>query len=58
MLDVIDEKGEKREVVRTLYKKVDKLGRVSIGMDEAGEEVLIIVARPKMPDDKLEYLKA
>jgi hypothetical protein len=58
MLDVVDEKGEKREVVRTLYKKVDKLGRVSIGMDEAGEEVLIIVARPKMPDDKLEYLKA
>jgi hypothetical protein len=58
MLDVIDEKGEKREVIRTLYKKVDKLGRVSIGMDEAGEEVLIIVTRPKMPDDKLEYLKA
>jgi hypothetical protein len=58
MIAAVDEKGENREVVRTLYKKVDKLGRVSIGMDLAGDEVLIIVARPKMPQDKLDYLKA
>jgi hypothetical protein len=58
MIEAVDEKGEKREVIRTLYKKVDKLGRVSLGMDLAGNEVLITVARPKMPEDKLEYLKA
>ena len=58
MIEAVDEKEEKREVIRTLYKKVDKLGRVSLGMDLAGNEVLIIVARPKMPQDKLEYLKA
>ncbi|WP_158582063.1 hypothetical protein [Dehalobacter sp. MCB1] len=58
MIEAVDEKGEKREVIRTLYKKVDKLGRVSLGMDLAGNEVLIIVARPKMPQDKLDYLKA
>jgi hypothetical protein len=27
-------------------------------MDLAGNEVLIAVARPKMPQDKLDYLKA
>ena len=58
MIEAVDEEGEKREVIRTLYKKVDKLGRVSLGMDLAGNEVLIIVVRPKMPQDKLEYLKA
>jgi len=58
MIEAVDEKGEKREVIRTLYKKVDKLGRVSLGMDLAGNEVLITVARPKIPEDKLEYLKA
>ena len=58
MIEAVDEKGEKREVIRTLYKKVDKLGRVSLGMDLAGNEVLIAVARPKMPQDQLDYLKA
>lgn len=58
MIDVIDENGEKREVSRILYKKVDKLGRLSVGMDLAGKEVLVIVANPKMPQDKLDYLKA
>ncbi len=58
MIEAMDEKGEKREVIRTLYKKVDKLGRVSLGIDLAGEEILVIVARPSMPQDKLEYLKA
>jgi len=58
MIEAVDERGEKREVIRTLYKKVDKLGRVSLGMDLAGNEVLIAVARPKMPQDKLDYLKA
>jgi hypothetical protein len=57
MIEAVDEQGERREVIRILYKKVDKLGRVSLGMDLAGNEVLITVARPKMPQDKLDYLK-
>lgn len=57
MIEAVDERGEKREVIRTLYKKVDKLGRVSLGIDLAGSEVLITVARPKIPQDKLDYLK-
>lgn len=57
MIEAVDEKGRKREVIRTLYKRVDKLGRVSLGIDLAGNEVLITVARPKMPDDKVDYLK-
>jgi hypothetical protein len=57
MIQAVDERGEKREVIRTLYKRVDKLGRVSLGMDLAGNEVLITVARPKMPQDKLDYIK-
>jgi hypothetical protein len=28
-----------------------------LGMDLAGNEVLITVARPKMPQDKLDYIK-
>jgi hypothetical protein len=56
MIEAVDDKGEKREVIRTLYKRVDKLGRVSLGIDLAGNEVLITVARPKMPQDKLDYL--
>ena len=56
-MKITNEKGEQREVIRTLYKKVDKLGRVSLGMDLAGEELLIIVARPKMPEDKINYVK-
>ena len=57
MMEVTNENGEQREVIRTLYKKVDKLGRVSLGMDLAGEELLVIVARPKMPEDKINYVK-
>jgi hypothetical protein len=58
MIEAVDEKGEKREVIRTMYKRVDKLGRVSLGIDLAGDEVLVIAAKPKMPRDKLDYLKA
>jgi len=57
MIEAVDDKGKKREVIRTLYKRVDKLGRVSLGIDLAGEEVLVIAARPLQPQDKLEYLK-
>jgi len=57
MIKVVDEEGNEREVIRALYKRVDKIGRISLGIDLAGSELLIVATKPKMPEDKMDYVK-
>lgn len=57
MIKVVDEEGNEREVIRAVYKRVDKIGRLSLGIDLAGSEVLIIATKPILPQDKVDYVK-
>ena len=47
------EPGGKRELLKIKLAKIDIMGRVSVGRELAGKEVLIAVAKPRKPFDEL-----
>ena len=48
----------KRDLVKDpVYKKVDQIGRVLVGKELAGREVLVLVLEPENPNDKANYVK-
>lgn len=40
-----------------VYKRVDPIGRVLVGKELAGREVLVLVLEPKNPNDKANFVK-
>ena len=49
--------GKEREtLIEPQYKRIDKNGRVYLDINKAGEEALIITAKP-LPEDKIDYIK-
>jgi hypothetical protein len=49
--------GKRNLVKDPVYKKVDQIGRVLVGKELAGREVLVLVLEPQNPDDKAKYVK-
>jgi hypothetical protein len=49
--------GKRNLVKNPVYKKVDQIGRVLVGKELAGREVLVLVLEPQNPEDKAKYVK-
>ncbi len=49
--------GKRSLVKEPIYKKVDQIGRVLVGKELAGREVLIVILEPENPNDKASYVK-
>ena len=49
--------GKRSLVKEPVYKKVDQIGRVLVGKELAGREVLIVILEPENPNDKASYVK-
>jgi hypothetical protein len=48
----------KRDLIKNpVYKKVDQIGRVLVGKELAGREVLVLVLEPENPNDKATFVK-
>lgn len=49
--------GKRNLIKDPVYKKVDQIGRVLVGKELAGCEVLVLVLEPVNPDDKAKFVK-
>lgn len=49
--------GKRNLLVDPVYKRVDQIGRVLVGKELAGREVLVIVLEPQNPEDKAKFVK-
>ncbi len=49
--------GKRSLVKEPVYKKIDQIGRVLVGKELAGREVLVLVLEPENPNDKATYVK-
>jgi hypothetical protein len=49
--------GKRNLMKDPVYKKVDQIGRVLVGKELAGREVLVVVLEPQNPEDKAKYVK-
>ena len=49
--------GNRNFIKDPVYKKVDQIGRVLVGKELAGREVLVLVLEPVNPDDKAKFVK-
>jgi hypothetical protein len=49
--------GKRNLIKDPVYKKVDQIGRVLVGKELAGREVLVVVLEPQNPEDKAKYVK-
>ena len=49
--------GKRNLIKDPIYKKVDQIGRVLVGKELAGREVLVLVLEPIYPDDKAKFVK-
>lgn len=49
--------GKRNLIKDPVYKKVDQIGRVLVGKELAGREVLILALEPKNPNDKAKFVK-
>ncbi|HON36342.1 MAG TPA: hypothetical protein PLY52_08560 [Methanothrix sp.] len=49
--------GKRNLIKDPVYKKVDQIGRVLVGKELAGREVLVLVLEPVNPDDKAKFVK-
>ena len=49
--------GKRDRLTDPVYKRVDPAGRVLIGKELAGREVLVIVLEPQNPEDKAKFVK-
>jgi hypothetical protein len=58
MPEIEIEKIGKRNLIKDpVYKRVDQIGRVLVGKELAGREVLVLVLDPKNPEDKMKFVK-
>jgi len=58
MPEIEIEKIGKRNLIKDpVYKRVDQIGRVLVGKELAGREVLVLVLEPVNPDDKATFVK-
>ena len=56
-LKEIDENiGERETLIEPQYRKIDKHGRLYIGIDHANQEVLVVLVKP-VPEDKIKWLR-
>lgn len=56
-LKEIDEKiGDRETFIDPQYRKIDKYGRLQVGLDFANQEVLVIYVKPK-EGDKEKWVK-
>jgi DNA-directed RNA polymerase beta subunit len=56
-LKEIDENiGEREMFMEPQYRKIDRYGRLQVGLNYANKEVLVIYVEPK-PEDKMRFLK-
>jgi len=49
--------GKRSLIKEPVYKKIDQIGRVLVGKELAGREVLVLVLEPENPNDKATYVK-
>ena len=49
--------GKRERIKDPVYKKVDQIGRVLVGKELAGREVLVLALEPENPNDKANYVK-
>jgi len=49
--------GKRNLIKNPVYKKVDQIGRVLVGKELAGREVLVLVLDPINPEDKAKFVK-
>jgi hypothetical protein len=49
--------GKRSLIKEPVYKKIDQIGRVLVGKELAGREVLVLVLEPENPNDKAAYVK-
>ncbi len=49
--------GKRNLIKNPVYKRVDQIGRVLVGKELAGREVLVLVLDPQNPDDKMKFVK-
>ena len=49
--------GKRNLLVDPVYKRVDQIGRVLVGKELAGREVLVLVLEPQNPEDKAKFVK-
>lgn len=49
--------GKRNLVKDPVYKRVDQIGRVLVGKELAGREVLVLVLDPQNPEDKMKFVK-
>lgn len=56
MREIDEDIGDRETLVDPLYKKIDKHGRLFVGIEQANKEVLVILVRP-VPEDKIKWLK-
>ena len=49
--------GKRNLLKDPVYKKVDQIGRVLVGKELAGREVLILALEPKNPNDRAKFVK-
>lgn len=54
--DEIEDITDRELVVKPVYKKIDKHGRLYIDVGLANKEVLMILVEP-IPNDKIKFLK-
>ncbi len=58
MPEIEIEKIGKRNLIKDpVYKRVDQIGRVLVGKELAGREVLVLVLDPQNPEDKMKFVK-
>ncbi|MGA9098858.1 MAG: hypothetical protein WB392_08010 [Methanotrichaceae archaeon] len=55
--NLMEKLGSRNLITDPSYRKVDKIGRVTIGKEFAGKEVIVIALEPKLPNDKADYIK-
>jgi hypothetical protein len=53
--EVAEDIGERELLMRPLYRKVDKYGRLFVGIDQANKETMALLVIP-IDKDKLKYL--
>ena len=49
--------GKRNLIKNPVYKKVDQIGRLLVGKELAGREVLVLVLEPVNPDDKAKFVQ-
>jgi len=53
---IVDNIGERELLKNPQYKRVDKYGRLNVGVEFADKEVLVLLIKP-LPQDKIDYLE-